>query len=221
MAVATPAFAGELKIFQEAPEVDGSGKLSGGAKATKEIASVAGEETWNVHMWAKLDKGAPGPLYAEAFGKLNGKKYLAGRFEKSDYEGDKYLMWTLELTGNLGFNRDREYTIELNQVDAKNKNVTLASSKLTLKYTEAAAEEDDDDDDEGGSDEGGSDDGNSSEQDAHDTLAGAEGGGDGPPPVTPPGKKKGCSVDPVQHGTPALLGLFVLGVLAAGRRRRD
>ena len=217
-AVAPAAFAGEVKVLAEAPEVDGSGKLTGKAETIKEINSEAGEELWTVHLWAKLDKGAPGPLYAEFFGDLNGKKYLAQRFEKSDYDGEKYVTWSIELDGNLGFNRDRSYTLELNQLGPKDKSIKLASAKITLRYTEPAPLEE-----EGGEDEGdeGEDEGDDlSEQDVHDSLAGDGGeGGDGPPPVTPGTKKKGCSVGTSPVGAGGLLAMLALGAFI--RRRRD
>lgn len=218
-AVAPDALAGELKVLAAEPEVDGSGKLTGKAESLSEIPSAEGEEIWTIHMWAKIDKGAPGPLYAEFFGDLNGKKYLAQRFEKSDYDGEKYVSWSIELDGNLGFNRDRTYTIELNQLGAKDKSIKLASSKVTLRYTEPAPEEEDEGGgDEAAEEEGGGDD--LSEQDVHDSLAGDGGeGGDGPPPVTPATKKKGCSVGASPIGGGGLLAMLVLG--AFFRRRRD
>lgn len=217
-AVAPDALAGELKVLAAEPEVDGSGKLTGNPETLKEIPSAEGEEIWTIHMWAKIDKGAPGPLYAEFYGDLNGKRYLAQRFEKSDYDGEKYVSWSIELDGNLGFNRDRTYTVELNQLGPKDKSIKFASSKVTLRFTEAAPEEEDEGGGEGEGEEGGGDD--LSEQDVHDSLAGdGGGGGDGPPPVTPATKKKGCSVGASPIGGGGLLAMLVLGALF--RRRRD
>lgn len=218
--VAQSAWAGELKLLAEAPETDGSGKLSGSPATTKELASDPGEEIWHLHLWAKLDKGAPGPLYAEISGKVpgSGKSYVVQNFEKSDYEGDKYISWSIELDGNTGFNRNRDYTIELVQLNSKGKNISLTSrGKFKLTYTEPAEEED-----EGGQeDDGGQEDGD--EQDAHDSLGGegdeGDGGGDDGPPAVAPPAKKGCSVDPGRNGGSALVLLLLVG--AAIRRRRD
>ena len=214
--VAQSAWAGELKLLAEAPETDGSGKLSGNPTTTKELASDPGEEIWHLHLWAKLDKGAPGPLYAEISGKIpgSGKSYVVQNFEKSDYEGEKYISWSIELDGNTGFNRNRDYTIELVQLNSKGKNISLTSrGKFKLAYTEPAEQED-----EGGEDE--ADDDGDDEQDIHDSLGGDDGGGgdDGPPAVAPP-TKKGCSVDPGRSGGSALVLLLLVG--AAIRRRRD
>lgn len=217
-AATADAYAGELKLFSKAPATDDSGKLSGDATTTAELASLPGEEIWELHLWAKLDKGAPGPLYAEFLGKLpgSGKRYKVQNFEKSDYDGEKYVTWSIELDGNIGFNRDRTYTVEMVQLNAKGKNLVLASSKIKLVYT---AEEEPEDD--GGDEEEGEDDGEDlDDQDVHDSFAGDDdGAGDGPPPVAPPAKKKGCSVDPEPFSGPGVLLMIALGAML--RRRRD
>ncbi len=216
--VAQSAWASELKLLAAPAETDDSGKLSGSPETVKELKSDPGEETWHLHLWAKVDKGAPGPLYAEIKGKVpgSGKSYTVANPEKADYDGEKYVSWSIELDGNTGFNRNKDYTVELVQLNSKGKNISLTpSSKFKLLYTEP-----EEPDDEGGDEEGEDEGDDLDDQDVHDSFAGddAGGGDDGPPPVAPP-PKKGCSVDPQPLGGSAIL--LMLAVGAAVRRRRD
>lgn len=226
-AVSTPAtaYAGEVKFGTEPLETDDQGKItSAGRKAaTTTIPSMPGEELWPLHLWAKLDKGAPGPLYVEFFGKLpNGKPYLAYRHEYGEYDGEKFLSLAIELEGNQGFNKGKTYEVDLSQLSESGKNIQLASGQITLEFTEpepveeeAAAQEEGDTD--GEPPEG------SSAQDAIDTLVGgeeSEANDQGPPPVEPPAKKKGCAVDRAEHGWVGILVVFLLGWGGFVRRRR-
>jgi MYXO-CTERM domain-containing protein len=219
--VTSAAQASEVKFAAQPLATDDSGKLTaaGRKSATAEIPSVPGDDLWNLHVWAQIDKGGPGPLYVEFFGKLpDGKKYLAHRHEHPEYGGEKYVTMEIELDGNLGFNKGKTYAVELTQVSAAGKNLKLASGSITLAETEgkAAAEEADSGED-GETEQEAVD---TADQDALDTLVGGEEGqasDQGPPPVEP-GSKKGCSVDPETYGVSGVLVLFVLG-LGAGRRR--
>jgi len=209
------AWAGEVKFGAEPLETDDSGKLTdtGRRAAVTELPSQPGEELWILHVWAQIDKGAPGPLYADFIGKLpDGKPYTAYRHEYGQYEGEKFVSYEMELDGNEGFNKGKTYTVNLKQISSKGKDIVLASSKITLAYTEAPPEPE-------GSGEGDTDGGDDelSAQDELDTLGGG-GGDDGPPPVENKGKK-GCAVDPHAYGTPGWLMLLMLG--AAARRRRN
>lgn len=218
LSIPATALAGEVVFGAQPLATDDSGKLTAeGRKATlKELPSEPGEEAWNLHVWAKIDKGGPGPLYVEFFGKLpDGKKYLAYRHEKSDYQGEKYVSMDIELDGSLGFNKGHTYDVEVSQLSPKGANIPLGSGKLTLTYTEAPPEEKEEGDEDT--------EGDTAKQDELDTLAGGDdagAGGDqgGPPPVGSKGKK-GCSVDPTPYGLPGVLVLFGLGALA-GRRRK-
>ncbi len=218
--VPAAAFAGEVKFGADPLETDDKGKLTDGGRsaAVDSIASEPGEEVWHAHVWAKIDKGGPGPLYIEFFGKLpNGKPYLTYRHEHGGYQGEPYVSLDVELEGNQGFNKGKTYNVKVTQVSSKGKDLLLASSKLTLTYTEPPEE------DEG--DEGESDgDQDTAAQDELDTLAGPDEPetGDapetgGPPAVAP--KEKGCSVDPNGFGAPGVLILLALGA-GLGRRRR-
>lgn len=223
------AYAGEIVIGAEPLPTDDQGKLTaeGRKKAAKELPSEPGEELWQVHVWAKIDKGAPGPLYVEFEGKLpDGKPYkVPFRHEKPDYEGEKFVSMDFEIEGNHGFNKGKTYDVKLVQVGTKGNDLILARDKVTLTYTEPKAEQGDGAGDTDGGDTEGDD--QADAQDELDTLVGGEepaGDSAGPPPVEPPGKKKGCSVGAGQAtgamGIPAALGLFALGA-ALGRRRRD
>jgi MYXO-CTERM domain-containing protein len=227
--VAPVAFAGDVKFGAAPLEVDDSGKITDAGKkaAIKQLPSRPGEEVWPLHLWAQIDKGAPGPLYVEFFDKLpgSGKRYKAWAYEHAAYEGEKYVTLELELEGDVGFNKGHTYTIEVSQLDNKGKNLVLASGQLELVYTAGKPEDEEEEGEDDGEDDEGEDEGQSAEQDALDSFAGGdEGKSEGPPPVTSPGKKKGCSVD---SGSDAAPGALVLLLLAAGlvttrppRRRR-
>ncbi len=217
-ALATPnAFAGEVKFGAEPLETDDNGKITdaGRTATVKELKSLPGEELWPLHLWAKIDRGAPGPLYVEFYDKLpSGKRYKAWAYEHSGYDGESFVSLAMELEGNVGFNRNHTYTVEVIQVNEKGKNLKLASGSLKLLFTEGdpdAGDDDDDDDDE------------QAEQDELDSFAGGDeqdGDGDGgPPPVAPPAKKKGCSVGSDAAGFSGLLVLMLAGAGLA--RRRD
>jgi hypothetical protein len=214
------ARAGEIKIGTAALAVDADGKLTeaGRSAAKDEIPSQPGEEVWIVHLWAKLDKGAPGGLNIEFYGKLpDGKSYLAYSVAEEGYDGGKYLSLELELEGSKGFNKNKTYTIEITQQDDKGKDFKLASGKVTLGWTPAPAAPADG----GEGDEGKEPEADSAAKDALDTLSGGDGGGGGgeggPPPVEP--TKKGCAIDSDAGGTLGVLVLLALGVTWPRRRQ--
>jgi MYXO-CTERM domain-containing protein len=219
--LSAPALAGEVKFGTAPLAVDGSGNLTAAGKSATvtELPSAPGDEEWILHLWAKLDKGAPGPLYVEFYGKTpDGQAYLAYRHEHSDYEGDKYVSMEIELSGSKGFNKNHTYKVELTQADTKGKDIKLASGSLKLTWTPAPKEPEEGKDTKDGKQPEESKD--SAEQDALDTLVGGEEGG-APPTTDPKGgkkNKKGCSVDEAAYGVPGVLELFALGF--AGRRRR-
>jgi MYXO-CTERM domain-containing protein len=214
------AFAAEVKFGAAPLAVDGTGNLTAAGKSATvtELPSAPGDEEWVLHLWAKLDKGAPGPLYVEFYGKTpDGQPYLAYRHEHSDYEGDKYVSMEIELSGSKGFNKNHTYKVELTQADTKGKDIKLASGSLKLTWTPAPKEPEEGKGDEGKAPEESKD---SAEQDALDTLVGGE-EGSAPPSTEGGGKKnkKGCSIDEAAYGVPGVLVLFALGF--AGRRRRS
>ncbi len=218
------ALAGEIKVGTAALNVDADGKLTdAGRQAAKDtIPSQPGEEVWIVHLWAKLDKGAPGGLNIEFHGQLpDGTGYLAYSTAEEGYDGGKYLSLELELEGSKGFNKNKTYTVEITQQDDKGRDFKLASGKLKLGWTPPAKEPD-----EPSGEEGKEPAADSSAQDALDSISGGDAGGDGdsageggPPPVAPAGKK-GCAVDPAAGGSLGILVLLALGASGTIRRRR-
>lgn len=222
--LATSAFAGELKFGKDTLEVDDNGKItSAGRKAAiGELANIPGEDAWMLHVWAKIDKGASGPLYLEFFDTWQGKTITVHRHENSAYGGEKYVSMGFEITGNQGFNKDHTYTVKAVQVSEKGKDIVLASGKIKLIKVAAPEGEG------GGDEEGGDEEDELSEQDKLDSFADddeAAAGGDEestPPPIEDsPAKKKGCSIDPEGGaGFSGLLVMFAAGMFL-GRRRRD
>lgn len=222
--VATPAWAGEIK-FGEGPsslEVDDQGKLTeaGRKTAVKELDKIPGEDAWDLRVWAKLDKGAPGPLYVEFWQTVEvmGKTQTAivHRHEDGEYDGNKYINYNILLEGKVGFNKDRTYDVYFVQVNAKGKDMRLASTKLKLINTGREPPPDEEGD--------GEEEDELSEQDELDGLAGDEDQADSEPADSAPpeteASKKGCSVDPGRAG--GFDGAVLLLLAAASiRRRRD
>ena len=213
------AWAGDVKFGAEPLAVDDSGNITaeGKSAAVTTLKSEPGEEVWHFNVWAKIDKGGPGPLYVEFVGKLpDGKEYVTYRYEHGSYDAEKFVSLSFDLEGNLGFNKGRTYTVKVLQGNTKpgKPDIILATGKITLEYTEPPPEEEEEGETEGGEPD-------ASAQDELDTLAGPDdGAGDGapegPPPVAP--EKKGCSVGSTDLGLPAVMALFALGFV---RRRND
>jgi MYXO-CTERM domain-containing protein len=218
----TVAWAGEVLVGSDALPTGPDGKITaeGRKAAVKELASEPGEDLWMLHLWAKLDKGAPGPLYVEFIGKLpDGKPYTAFSHEHSGYDGEPYVNLEIELDGNRGFNKGHTYKIDINQVNDKGKTLQLATGSVTLAFTEAPKEAAEDEGGEDGEKEG---DDQSEAQDELDSFAEGGAADGGPPPVTPTTKKKGCSIDGGDYGAPGVLVLFALGAFARrGRATRS
>lgn len=218
------AYAGEVKVGAQKLATDDSGNITdaGRKAAVEELKNEPGDdEVWIAHIWAKLDKGAaPGPLNIEFYGTLpDGKPYLTYRKVEDSYDGGKFVSIELELDGDDGFNKNKQYKIEITQLDDKGKEFKLASGKVKLAWVDHK-EEGEGGKAEGGKEEGGKEETDTAEQDQLDTISGGgDGGGQaegGPPPVEP--KKKGCAIEPEGGGVLGLAVLFALG--AATRRRR-
>ena len=212
------AFAGEIKFGQEMLDVDDKGTLSsaGKGKVVNELDNVPGEDSWLAYAWAKIDKGAEGPLYVEFFQDLNGEQQLVWRYEEPSYDGGKYVSMEIELQGRLGFNKDRSYDVRVVQVSTKGKDIVLAKSKIKLIKSGREPEPDEDEEDSGDEAE--------PENDEFDTYGDdeeppADTPPEAPPPVEP--SKKGCTIDSDAYGFNGALALFGLaGGLLARRRRR-
>lgn len=214
------ASAGEIKFGQEMLDVDDKGALSadGKKKTVTELDNVPGEDAWLAFTWAKIDKGAEGPLYVEFFQDLNGEQQLVWRYEESGYDGSKYVSMEIELQGRLGFNKDRTYDVRVVQVNAKGKDIVLSKSKIKLIKSGKEPPPDEDEEDEG-------DEGDEDETDEFDTYGDSEeppeeeAPSEAPPPVEP--SKKGCSIDSDAFGFNGAMALFGLaGGLLYRRRRR-
>lgn len=217
------AYAGEVKVGATPIEIDDAGKITAKGKSAvvDTLDEVPGEDRWIAYVHAKLDNPAPGPLYIEFFQELDGNKSSVWRHDENDFAGDKWFYGELELDGRKGFNKNRTYDIKVTQVNAKGKELTLASGKIKLiksgKKPEAAKEEEKEDE-------------AAAEQDAHDSLGGGDGNegdgsstpnpgsaSEGPPPVE---KKKGCSVDADGNAWNGAMVLLALGAGFILRRRR-
>ena len=213
---ASVAWAGEIKFGTTKLAVDDKGNLTAeGRKAVVDtVDEVPAEDRWEVHLWAKLDNAAEGPLYFQFSQNLNGATSDVWRYDEENYPGGKYFSADIELLGGKGFNKDRTYDVKAIQVSAKGKDITLATGKIKLIKSGKKPAKDPNEEEEADPD-----------QDAHDSLAGDEPEGDdkpkeAPPPVEPKAKK-GCSIDSDGSAWNGALLLLVLGVGLATRRRRN
>ncbi len=214
------AHAGELIVGKEPLPVDDKGRItSAGRKmAVSELHSAPGEEIWTVHVWAKLDRGAPGPLYIEFWDKWQGKDVkVPWAYEDSDYDGGTYYSATFEIEGNVGFNVGHTYRLRAVQVNEKGKDVILAKgAKIKLIKTPAPENEEAEAEDGEGEDE---------EANLPPELRGedepSEGSEQAPePPETEASKKKGCRVAAAASPGDGWFALLVAGGAVVRRRRR-
>ncbi|MFV8751040.1 hypothetical protein ACNOYE_10885 [Nannocystaceae bacterium ST9] len=194
---------------------------SEGAKTkTDEVDQIPGEEDWEVRIAAKLNGYAgTGPLYVEFYQTIQGTEHIVWRHEEPNYDGNRNMAITTVLEGNHGFNKNREYRVQVVQNNGK-RDIVLARGKVKLVDTGREVPEEED---EGGDDE-------PSKQDEIDTLAGeddeeedegeAAGDGEAPPPIDDtPAKKKGCSV--VDEPGVGFSGMLILIALGWATRRRE
>ncbi len=221
--IGSTASAGEIKFGQEMLDVTDKGTLSSDGKknVVTELDNVPGEDMWLAHTWAKIDKGAEGPLYVEFFQKLNGENMLVWRYEEGSYDGSKYVNMEIELEGRLGFNKNRTYDVRVVQVSSKGKDIVLAKSKIKLIKSGRKPPPDEDEGEGEGGDEPEDDDEFDTYGDDEEPPVEADAPSEAPPPIEP-AKKKGCSIDSDEIGFNGALVLFGLaGGLLARRRRRD
>jgi hypothetical protein len=231
------AWAGPLLVAPEPFATKDTGRLADGeqGKAVTALAGIAGDDAWELNLWAELDWGyGAGPMYVEFFGELDGKRYKVAWQHEFEFSGDqKYVtVEGLRIEGGAGFNRGRTYAIEIHQVNDKGRDLTLARGKIKLDPAPAPTP--------GASSGGGGEEPAEEEldaQDVADSLAGDDGGQSGdaptpaptsaatgaPPPVSDPGDKRGCSVHAGSSRRDGLLGAglgALLLVFGARRRRR-
>lgn len=202
-------------------ETDESGAVTAeGAKTkTGEVDRIPGTEDWEIRIAAKLNGYAgSGPVYVEFFQDVPGVgENLVYRYEHPDHDGSRNLALTTVLEGNFGFNKNREYRVQIIQNNGK-RDIVLARGKVKLIDTGRKPPEE----------EGEEDGEEASKQDEIDTLAGGdeeeegegEGGNEAPPPIDDtPAKKKGCAVV-AQSDAAGFSGLMILLALGVATRRR-
>jgi hypothetical protein len=150
---------------------------------------------WEIHLWAKLDNAAEGPLYFQFYQNLNGTSSDVWRYDEENFPGGKYFSADIELLGGKGFNKDRTYDVKAVQVSAKGKDITLATGKIKLIKSGKKPEKDPNEEEEVDPD-----------QDAHDSLAGDEPAATrslprGPPPSSPRPRRAAPSTATAPPGT--------------------
>lgn len=209
-------------------ETDDNGRVTAEGAKTKssEVDRIPGEDDWELKLHARMGKyAAPGPVYVEFYQEVNGEEYIVHRHEDPNYDGERLYTTVLLLEANIGFNKNREYRVQIVQNNGK-RDLVIAKGKVKLIDTGREPESAEDE----GGDEG------PSEQDIADTLAGDddeeeedegeddEGAGDGeaPPPIEEtPSTKKGCAVETVDVGFSGTAILMLLALGTGLRRRRE
>jgi hypothetical protein len=206
---------------QDSLETDEEGKLTDAGAKTKasEIDRIPGTEDWELKVHARLSKSAAeGPLYTEFYQTVQGKEYIVYRHEDADYDGSRLYTTVITLEGNIGFNKDREYRVQIVQNNGT-KDIIMARGKVKLIDTGREAPEEAEEGEEG---EGEEEEAAAEEEEEEEEDEGGEGGsGEAPPPIEDtPAKKKGCTVASGGALDVGVSGLAILLLAAASRRRR-
>jgi MYXO-CTERM domain-containing protein len=190
---------------------------------TKEVDRIPSSDDWELKLHARMGKyAAEGPLYIEFYQTVQGKEYIVMRHEDPDYAGDRLYTVVLELQANIGFNKDREYRVQIVQNNGQR---DLVLAKGTVKLIDTGRKAEGAEEEEGAEEkeeEGEEEEEDEEEEDEDGGEASAS--GEAPPPIEEPGKKKGCSVgasDADDLGAMGATGLGILLLGAAVRRRRD
>jgi MYXO-CTERM domain-containing protein len=189
---------------------------------TKEVDAIPGEEDWELKLHARMGKyAAEGPLYVEFYQTVQGKEYIVMRHEDPDYAGDRLYTTVIELDGNIGFNKDREYRVQIVQNNGQ-RDLVLAKGSVKLINTGRKAEGAEEEKAEEAGEEEAEEEGEEEEEEEEEEDK-AEGGSEAPPPIEDtPAKKKGCSVGAGNDiGPMGAMGLGILVLAAALRRRED
>ena len=209
-------------------ETDDNGKLTSEGEKTraKEVDRIPGDDDWELKIHARMGKhAAPGPTYTEFYQTVNGAEYIVFRHEDPDYDGSRLYTLTILLEANIGFNKNREYRVQIVQNNGK-RDLVLAKGKVKLIDTGREVPGMEDEGEEEGEEEDEDEDGDEEEDDEEEEEEEDEGEGAGEasdeaPPAVEPGKK-GCTVS--SEGGLADYGATGLGILllaGALRRRRD
>ncbi|PRQ01318.1 hypothetical protein ENSA5_26890 [Enhygromyxa salina] len=208
-------------------ETDDKGKLTaeGEASRTSEVDRIPSEEDWELKLHARMGKhAAAGPVYVEFYQTVQGNEYIVYRHEDADYSGSRLYTSVITLEANIGFNKDREYRVQIVQNNGK-RDLILAKGKVKLidtgREVEGADEEEEgaDEEAEGEDDEG--EDEYEDEDEDEGAAEDADGGEQGPPEITEtPDTKKGCSVTAGGATDIGATGLGILLLAGALRTRR-
>jgi hypothetical protein len=208
-------------------ELDDEGKLTdAGAKSRiTELDQIPGEEDWEVKLHARMGKfAAEGPLYVEFYQNIEGHgENIVFRHEDADYDGSRLYTTVIMLEGNIGFNKNREYRVQIVQNNGT-KDIVMARGKIKLIDTGREAEGE-------GEEEGeeAEEDGEEAEEEAEDEEEEDDGEDEaadsGAPPEIEetPETKKGCSVvsgGALDLGFGGVSGLAILLLAGATARRR-
>lgn len=190
---------------------------------TKEVDRIPSSDDWELKLHARMGKyAAEGPLYIEFYQTVQGKEYIVMRHEDPDYAGDRLYTAVIELQANIGFNKDREYRVQIVQNNGQ-RDLVLAQGKVKLIDTGRKAEGEEEEEAEEKAEAEGEEEAEEEEEEEEDEGdVGAS--GEAPPPVEDPAKKKGCSVGASDAGDLGTMGATGLGILlfaAALRRRRE
>lgn len=198
-------------------DTDEKGQVtSEGAKTkTDKVDRIPGEEDWELKLHARMSgHAAEGPVYVEFYQNVGGKEYIVFRHEDADYDGSRSYTAVLLLEANIGFNKDREYRVQIVQNNGK-RDLVLAKGKVTLIDTGREAEGADEPEPEDKDDE-------EEEEEDEDEDEGEEEADVAPPPIDDsPAKKKGCSVTDGGATDLGATGLGILLLAATFRRRRN
>ncbi|MFO7565389.1 MAG: hypothetical protein R6X02_22290 [Enhygromyxa sp.] len=205
-------------------ETDDDGKLTeaGAQTRAKEVDRVPGTEDWELKIHARLGKyAAEGPLYTEFYQTVQGKEYIVYRHADESYDGSRLYTTVIALEGNLGFNKDREYRVQIIQNNGT-RDIVMARGKVKLIDTGRKPPEDEQDEgDEDEEDEDAGEDEDEDEGDDEDDEGDEGGRQEAPPPIDEtPAKKKGCTVASGGALDVGFSGLAILLLAAASRRRR-
>jgi hypothetical protein len=208
LAGVTPAWAGELLVGAEPLEVGDDGNITkaGRSAAVTKLEALPGNSAWVLHLWAKVDNGAVGPMYVEFYRHHEGRRLTAYRDEIADYAGGKFVSHTVEIPRTRGFRAGETIELVFTQSLVGKGDVKYVKAKIELEKSsqpdpepEPEPEPEDEPEDD-------------LEEEAS-TVPEPEPAPE-PPPIEP-ASKKGCTLAATTpHAALALL------LLAAFRRRR-
>ena len=208
-------------------DTDDDGKLTAeGAKTkSKEIDRIPGGDDWELKLHARMGKyAAPGPVYTEFYQTVQGKEYIVYRHEDGTYEGDRLYTTVILLEANIGFNKDRDYRVQIIQNNGS-RDLVLAEGKIKLIDTGREAEVEEAEVEEAAVEEAAVEEQAVEEEPVDEGAVDSEAdgrSGEAPPPIEEtPATKKGCTVASGGALDIGVSGLAILLLAGAARRRRE